>query len=580
MVWLAGQRGIRWRHALVALLCLLVAMQASAASAPLSAGSREVRPGDTPARVLDEYRRNQLNSFDPSQLHEVSRLGLGTWVVLQPQAPLIQEERVLSVTPPPLEAVTFFDSQGGSQTLELDDFSARASGHGRLSWRITENQAANAPLLLKFAPGSSSTTPVRFELQTWSEYLHTDATWLVFASACFGVMAAMALMALCLALMLRDATFGWYAGYVVCYTVIQGIRSGFLFHPLEWQWLEGAATLVGPAAEALSVAFAAVFVVRFCELSRFAPLLHAPTLALAVGMPLVILLRSSHVPLLEDVAKALLNPLLILAALLLLLDGVVAAAHGSRRAWYFLVGWTPLLALTAMNSAQHNGALPDLSWLADGSLAAGAFQALVLSLGLADRALAMRHDSSAVRELADVDALTQVLNRRAWTERIEHAMAASAGQPMALLFMDLDSFKMLNDCLGHAAGDRALVAVADSLQHELRPQDVLGRYGGEEFVAMLSGVECHQALQVATRLCRRVHRLELPVNQSHQLLTVSIGVAMRQADDTVETLVERADHAMYRAKLQGRNRVRLDERIDPRAPREWPRAVETRDRPR
>ncbi|TBR39713.1 MULTISPECIES: GGDEF domain-containing protein [Dyella] len=571
---LTGQRvNNAWRRMLGMLLALLLPMPLIAANAPLGAGWRDVRPGDSPDRVLEAYRRNELNSFDPNLLHQVPRAGLGTWVVIQPQAPLLREERVLSITPPPLSSVSLYRADGSVETLALDDFSAPAHGHGRLSFRLTDDQPANAAVLLKFEPALSA-APVRFELQSWSDYLHSDARWLVFSSACFAIMAAMALMALCLALMLRDATFGWYAGYILCYSLIQGMRSGFLFHPLEIEWLAGTAGLIAPTAAALSVAFAAVFVTRFCELPRFAPLLHAPTLALAVGMPLVVLLRSSHIDVLEQAGQALLNPLMILGAALLLLAGGLSGARGSRRAWYFLVGWTPLLGLTAMTSAQNSGAMPDVEWLGDACLAAGAFQAIVLSLGLADRALAMRHDSNVVRELADVDALTQVLNRRAWSERLEHLLGQHDGQPMALLFLDLDYFKTLNDRQGHAAGDRALVAVADSLRHELRPQDALGRWGGEEFVAMLRGVDQQQAMQIAIRLCRRVHRLEIPVNEEQLLLSISIGVAMRQADDTVESLVERADHAMYRAKLQGRNRVRLDEKLEDRMVREWPRAVE------
>ncbi|MES1153356.1 MAG: GGDEF domain-containing protein, partial [Rhodanobacter sp.] len=109
----------------------------------------------------------------------------------------------------------------------------------------------------------------------------------------------------------------------------------------------------------------------------------------------------------------------------------------------------------------------------------------MLSLGLADRALRLRLDRDVVRGLADYDALTEVLNRRAWGERAGAAMAGDPTRSMALLFLDLDHFKLLNDRQGHNTGDRALVAVARALVAELRPSDLLGRYGGEEFVALL-----------------------------------------------------------------------------------------------
>jgi diguanylate cyclase (GGDEF)-like protein len=443
----------------------------------------------------------------------------------------------------------------GKQALALDDFSEPEHGHGRLAWRVPDTQAASTPILFKFEPSPNLSAPVRFQLQPWSTYVRQDAQWLVFASASFAVMLAMVLMALCFAWMLRDVTYAWYAGYILCYTLIQGIQTGFLFHPLEWEWMAGTAMLAGTVAVALSVAFASMFMMRFCELQRYARLLRVPIIALAVGMIQLVLMRCSHVALLVEVAQVLLNPLLMIGAALLLIAAIVAAARGSRQAWFFLAGWTPLLLLTAMTSAQVNGALPQLAWLNDASLAGGAFEAVVLSLGLADRALRLRLDRDVVRGLADHDALTEVLNRRAWGERAGAAMAGDPARSMALLFLDLDHFKLLNDRQGHNTGDRALVAVAKALTTELRPTDLLGRYGGEEFVALLDATMAEQAVHVATRLCRRVHRLEIPVNGDSLLLSISIGIAMREQGDSLESLVERADQAMYDAKLNGRNQV-------------------------
>ncbi|TCI09802.1 diguanylate cyclase [Dyella soli] len=565
-------RRYRWRMLCILAMVLFAAI--ARANTPMTGASRDVRPGDTPQGVLEEFRRGEMASFDPNLLQRFSRQGLGTWVILQPQPPLVSEERVLSIYPPPLAAVTMVDQHGAALTMSLDDFTEIAHGNGRLAYRLTEATPASDPILLKFEPSSGRATPVSFQLQSWSEYLQKDARWLVFASACFAVMLAMSLMALCLAMMLRDATFAWYAGYVLCYALIQSIQTGYLFHPLEMTSLSGTAAVVSSSSVALSVAFAAMFMARFCELQRYARLLHTPTLALAVGMPLVVLLRSCQIPLLQQMAQVLIGPLLILGTVLLLLAAVAAAVRGARPAWFFLVGWTPLLALTALSSSQGNGMLADVIWLSDACLAAGAFEAVVLSLGLADRALIMRRDRDVVQGLADNDALTNVLNRRAWTESVSKLLASGTMQPVALLFLDLDHFKLLNDRQGHAAGDRALVAVAEALRHELRPHDLLGRYGGEEFVAMLYGVEQGQAMQVATRLCRRVHRLDIPVNDDGLVLSVSIGIAMRLPDDSVEALIERSDHAMYRAKLAGRNRARLDEKLETPMRRGWPRAVE------
>ena len=547
----------RWRSwSWLVLGILWLGLGVAHAATPLNGAWREVRANDTAQVVLAEYRAGQLKSFDPSLLQRFPRSTAGSWVVIAPQPPWDNGERVLTIYPPPLSTATVF-ANGGAQPLALDDFSRTSHGHGRLAWRVPANQPASAPILLRFEPSPTLSAPVRFQLQPWDEYLQQDAQWLVFASACFAVMLAMVLMALCFAMMLRDVTFAWYAGYIFCYMLIQGIQTGFLFHPLEWSWLAGMAPLAGPAAVALSVAFASLFMMRFCELQRYAPLLRVPIVALAVGMIQLVLMRCSQIAVLVDAAQILLNPLLMIGAALLLVAAIVAAARGSRQAWFFLAGWTPLLLLTAMTSAQVNGALPQLDWLNDASLAGGAFEAIVLSLGLADRALGLRHDRDIVRALADHDALTNVLNRRAWTERASTLLTSGPPRPIALLFLDLDHFKLLNDRQGHNAGDRALIAVAQALTTELRPSDLLGRYGGEEFVALLDGTTPQQVMPVATRLCRRVHRLEIPVGDESILLSISIGVAIYRDGDNVESLVERADQAMYDAKLNGRNRVCL-----------------------
>ena len=561
--WIPGTH--RWWRLLVLGLLLFLPWRAMPQSAgQLEAAWTAARPGDTPAGVLAAFDRGELHAFDPASMTRILDPGQAAWVVLRPLPSPLAEERALTIEPPPLTPVTLYERGESPRRLALDDFDAPLHGHGRLAWRIPAEAAPSAPILLRFEADAAGTAPLRFELRPWSDYLRADASWLMFSSACFAVMLAMAAFALCLALMLRDATFAWYAGYVFCYGAIQGIHTGYVFHPMEWAWLAGTAQLAAPSAALLSLAFAAVFVARFCDLQRFAPALHAATLALALGAPPLVLMRSSHVDALIAPARALHYPMLLIGAVLLLCAGVVAAVRGSRSARYFLLGFTPLLALTVLDSAQANGALPGMDWLDDAALAAGAVQAIVLSLGLADRALAMRHDTDVVRELADVDALTRVLNRRALGENLQAAMACH-GEPIALLFLDLDCFKTLNDSLGHQAGDAALAAVAAALSHELRPQDLLGRHGGEEFLAVLRGAELPQAIHVATRLCRRVHRLEIPVDGRQQLLTVSIGVTMCRSDDTVETLIERADHAMYRAKLEGRNRVRVDEKLVCRA---------------
>lgn len=549
-------RHLGWLWLIAALGVLTIT--SARASPPLAGTWREVQVHDTPQLVLQDHAAGRLRSFDPARLQQFPASARGVWIVLATPPPWDNRERVLTIYPPSWrEIIAYGPGLVPAQTLSLTDFSASPVGHGRLAWRLPADQAASAPILLKLAPSAAANAPMRFKLQPLGEFLQQDTAWVIFASACLAAMLTMVLMALCFALMLHDIAYAWYAGYILCYALIQGTETGFVFHSLGWQWLADSASLAHFAAVVLSVGFAALFVARFCGLQRHAPMWRVPVLALAVGMTQLVLLRASDVPLLLQVERALFTPLLTLGALLLLVVAIVAVVRGSRSAWFFLAGWVPLLLLTAAGNAQTRGNLPDWGWLSDAGLVAGAFEAIALSLGLADRALSMRQDRDEVRALADSDALTGVFNRRAWNERASAALATLDKGPTALLFLDLDYFKTLNDRLGHHSGDRALIAVAKTLKAELRPADLLGRYGGEEFVALLDATTTAQAIDVATRLCRRVHRLDIAAGSDGTMLTASIGIAIHQPTDSLEALVERADQAMYSAKLNGRNQVFL-----------------------
>lgn len=154
------------------------------------------------------------------------------------------------------------------------------------------------------------------------------------------------------------------------------------------------------------------------------------------------------------------------------------------------------------------------------------------------------------------DSLTEVLARGAFLAQGQRLLERLHPQePAAVLMLDLDNFKLVNDRHGHAAGDALLRAFAQTVSRTLRPQDLLGRVGGEEFAVLLPGVRASAAQQIATRICTavRAQRLELP--QYAQLkVTVSIGVALTDnAPQTLAEMLQRADVALYQAKAAGRD---------------------------
>ncbi|MFW2133563.1 GGDEF domain-containing protein [Ectothiorhodospira haloalkaliphila] len=161
-------------------------------------------------------------------------------------------------------------------------------------------------------------------------------------------------------------------------------------------------------------------------------------------------------------------------------------------------------------------------------------------------------------ELARTDGLTRLANRRHFLERLESgvAQARSRQHRLSILMIDLDHFKRVNDTYGHAAGDRVLVAFADLLRALVRVSDLPGRLGGEEFGLYMFDTSLDVAMKVGERLRARTRELQ-PLGDDFRPST-SIGAAEWRATEDVDSLIQRADAAMYRAKENGRNRVVAD----------------------
>ncbi|MBN8506054.1 MAG: diguanylate cyclase [Burkholderiales bacterium] len=164
-----------------------------------------------------------------------------------------------------------------------------------------------------------------------------------------------------------------------------------------------------------------------------------------------------------------------------------------------------------------------------------------------------------LHNLAHTDALSGAANRRGFLQGVdvELARAQRSGAPLSLLMLDIDHFKRINDQYGHATGDVAIAELARRCAAQQRPYDLLGRLGGEEFAMLLPGADADTACRVAERVREQVQALPVPAPGLAEALhmTVSIGVAAWQAGDDADTLLARADAALYAAKQAGRNRV-------------------------
>jgi diguanylate cyclase (GGDEF)-like protein len=267
-----------------------------------------------------------------------------------------------------------------------------------------------------------------------------------------------------------------------------------------------------------------------------------------------------------------------------------------------------LLAYTTVNSSLIAGAIavstpqPDLAkvfgqWddnmLEVATLSLGALTAVALAVNpwlvllvlppvlVLHRAVLVRH----LEEAANTDGKTGLLNAAAWHIQAERALRRSSRNegPRGVLVLDLDHFKAVNDTHGHLAGDHVLAAVADALRSEVRDRDLVGRFGGEEFVVLLAGLDGGGAVElevVAERIRRRIAALRVEIPTPDGPLTVvglsaSVGGAVSPADGgDLRTLMQVADTALYAAKRAGRNVVRLGLALPVQQSSELPPAVE------
>lgn len=378
----------------------------------------------------------------------------------------------------------------------------------------------------------------------------------------FGALLAMSLAALLIWFVLKDKIFLLYASLFSLQALYVAYLSGYGF---EWPWFSGALPLTSHAwnvPAAVSGAVACWFVRELLDLKSFWPRVHTAFGGIAIAF-LALAAANFAEPLgVGPLVAALGNVVFIGSAVFTLVVAFLAWRRGNRAAGWFLIAWVLLETFTIATAASlllAGGQGADIL-LYYGLPLSMVTAAVLVALGVADRLRAQRDALSDAERRAQTDPLTGVLNRRSLIERLEIAClrAQARGLPIALLFIDLDHFKEINDTRGHAAGDACLQAIIPPIEAELRQSDVVGRYGGEEFVVLLSSADTSVARPIAERIVRRVAELSVEGFGPPIRLTCSIGVA---GSDTLgvwgEQLVARADAAVYVAKNSGRNRVEV-----------------------
>jgi diguanylate cyclase (GGDEF)-like protein len=184
---------------------------------------------------------------------------------------------------------------------------------------------------------------------------------------------------------------------------------------------------------------------------------------------------------------------------------------------------------------------------------------LVGSLSIWLTGLTINRYQRKLEDMAVTDKLTGLANRQAFAPLIEQTLSEIKRnpEPLSLIIADIDHFKQVNDSHGHQVGDRVLQHTAESIANALRDSDLIFRWGGEEFLIIVRGCEGKDAFRLAEKLRQAVESTSVEVDGKAVRTTLSTGVAVRREGEDVDSLIGRADRALYAAKAAGRNCSRL-----------------------
>lgn len=595
-------------------LCLLLHAAAAAAAVQLGPGmdhlplAGKLEYLEDPARelTLGDLTNPAVNyRFNPSPTQESLNFGYSAsayWLRLPVQAGAgAAQEWMLEFAYPSLDSVEVFapDGKGGYGRLEAGDhqpFSARPYPHRNLVFPVTLLPGKEQTLYIRVTSDGNLTLPAAL----WTpEALHQNdlLTYPLFALY-YGALAALAIYNLLLFFLIRDRRHIEYAAFAGCMIIGQASLNGFsnqFLWPESPVWGNG----VFPAAMAATGFFGALFTRSFLETRRTAPGLDKLVLVCVAWFAI-----AAIGPFVFPYRAAAINVSLsgISFSLLAVAGGILCLLRNGPGARFFLIAWALLLVGVAVTGARNFGWLPTNDLTSYAMQIGSALEMLLLSSALADRINSLRKEkeraqvdsltvqhsmvqalqrseleledrvAQRTRELADAnmrlqeseealrhlayhDNLTGLANRALMEDRITQAIehAKRYDFVVAVLLVDLDRFKPINDSFGHSAGDEVLKTIGRRMRDCVRASDTVARIGGDEFVAVLDQL---QGPDDAARVAKTISlALAEPfMVQGHALgISASIGLALYPAHASdAPSLIQHADKAMYVAKSEAR----------------------------
>lgn len=513
---------------------------------------------------------------------------------------------LLEIAYPSLDRVELFLARGDGQVTRMVSgdrmpFAERPYPNRNLLFPLHLAGKEGAVLYLRVTSEGSLTLP----LTLWAPddfRLHNQDSYAGF-SLYYGMLLALGLYNLLLYFSLRDRSYLAYVAFVISMAVGQLSLNG-LGNEYIWPDFPAWGNVALPSGFAATGLFGAIFTRLFLDTRHRAPRADRLILAIAVGFALAAVAPAVIPYRLAAILTSLLGAAFSMVAVAVGIHSLARRHPGAR---YFLIAWSLLLLGVGMLALRNLGWLPTTLFTTYGMQIGSALEMLLLSFALADRiqqerqgreaaqgdALQskqllvdtlrsneqvlearvaartrdlteansrLRENEALLQRMARHDPLTGLANRLLLVDRINHGLAAARRNDsrLAVLLIDLDGFKPVNDNHGHAVGDQLLVVLADRLRRSVREVDTVARLGGDEFVIVLEAVQqVEDARRVAAKVVDEMGR-PMALDGRELGVSASIGIALFPDDGLdAQTLLKRADEAMYKAKHAGRNTFRL-----------------------
>jgi len=559
-------RELRWLLSLA--LCLAAgtagaataAAGAAALQAPLAVEALEptgISP--TGASVTDGSLDGHFRPFKARGSHLVTD---PLWLRLRPPAPSAGGETPVVLARSGVDQpVEMFARRGGAVVpLKPATVVPKFGGGQDTVFALNPPPDPATALYARVSRTGPMTTDLQFSTSTLERTLDEAAAHSRMISFAFGALMAMALSALLVRFVLTDPLYPLYGTLFALEAIYLAYFSGEGFGWPLLSWARPLGSYAWNVPIAVAGAAASLFVREFANLRLFSERVYRAFGWLALGFLALAASNLLRLVGLATLVAAVGNLMFLGGSIFTLTVSLLAWRRGNRAAGWFLVAWTLLCTCQIATTLWllYGRADSADAFLCYGFGPSVVAAAILIGLGVADRMRAQNVALTEAERRAQTDALTGVLNRPTLIERMDAACLRlqRRGLPVSVLFIDLDYFKQINDSYGHAAGDTCLSAVSASIQAELRPSDIIGRYGGEEFVVVLTGADAAAAAPIAERICARVSDVPIVGFGAPIRLTCSIGLA---STDTLgvwgQHLIAQADAAQYAAKRAGRNQV-------------------------